>query len=261
MSIRHWNLSILITIWLGLSATAMASDLSREERIADQIVDSIMDGEAVNLSADGRDFVAIEMPNDSEISRGAAIILHGRGLHPNWEQVVKPLRTLLPEHGWHTLALQMPVMEKKAKYFDYVPIFPEAYPRIEAAIDHLKAQGFKHIVLIAHSCGAHMAMHWIDLNGDNDIAGYVGIGMGATDYKQKMVKPFPLDKMKVPTLDLYGEKDFPAVLRMAPERWSKIQKSGNTLSQQIQINGADHYFVDKGDELVEAVSGWLNTTF
>ncbi|MDH3354650.1 MAG: alpha/beta hydrolase family protein, partial [Chromatiales bacterium] len=201
------------------------------------------------------------MPNDSEISRGAAIILHGRGLHPNWEQVVKPLRTLLPEHGWHTLALQMPVMEKKAKYFDYVPIFPEAYPRIEAAIDHLKAQGFKHIVLIAHSCGAHMAMHWIDLNGDNDIAGYVGIGMGATDYKQKMVKPFPLDKMKVPTLDLYGEKDFPAVLRMAPERWSKIQKSGNTLSQQIQINGADHYFVDKGDELVEAVSGWLNTTF
>ncbi|MDH3355650.1 MAG: alpha/beta hydrolase family protein, partial [Chromatiales bacterium] len=112
MSIRHWNLSILITIWLGLSATAMASDLSREERIADQIVDSIMDGEAVNLSADGRDFVAIEMPNDSEISRGAAIILHGRGLHPNWEQVVKPLRTLLPEHGWHTLALQMPVMEK-----------------------------------------------------------------------------------------------------------------------------------------------------
>jgi len=252
---------VLITIGLTLGATAVASDLAREERIASQIIDSIMDGEAIELAADGREFLAIEMESDSDTTRGAAIILHGRGLHPEWEQVIKPLRTLLPEHGWHTLALQMPVMKKEAKYFDYVPTFPEAYPRIEAAIAHLKEQGFKRIVLIAHSCGAHMAMHWIDLNGDNEIAAYVGIGMGATDYKQKMVKPFPLDKMKVPILDVYGEEDFSAVLRMAPERWSQIQRAGHGLSQQIRVENADHYFVDKGGELVEAISGWLNATF
>ncbi len=253
--------TLFIAVGLGISAVTFASDLGREQRIADQIVDAIMDGEAIELSADGREFLAIEMESDSDTTRGAAIILHGRGLHPEWEQVIKPLRTMLPEHGWHTLALQLPVMEKGSKYFDYVPTFPEAYPRIEAAITHLKEQGNQRIVIIAHSCGAHWAMNWIDLIGDNRLAGYVGIGMGATDDQQKMVKPFPLDKMKVPTLDLYGEEDFPAVLRMAPGRWSKIQKAGNSLSKQIRVDGADHYFVDKGDELVEAVSSWLNTTY
>ena len=252
---------LLITAGLGISAATFASNLEREQRIADQIVDAIMDGDAVELSADGREFLAIEMESESDTTRGAAIILHGRGLHPEWEQVIKPLRTMLPEHGWHTLALQMPVMKKGAKYFDYVPIFPEAYPRIEAAIRHLQEQDIKRIVIIAHSCGAHMAMNWIELNGDSQIAGYVGIGMGATDYKQKMAKPFPLDKMKVPTLDVYGEEDFPAVMRMASGRWNKIQQAGNPLSKQLRIDEADHYFVDKGDELVEAISGWLNSTF
>lgn len=252
---------VLLAIGLCLSVTASAADLEREQRITEQIVDSIMDGDAIDLVAGGREFLAIEMESDTGTTRGATIILHGRGLHPEWEQVIKPLRTVLPEHGWHTLALQLPVLKKKAKYYDYVPTFPDSLPRIDAAIAHLQAQGFKRIVLIAHSCGAHMAMKWIDLNGDVQIAGYVGIGMGATDYKQKMVKPFPLDKMKVPILDIYGEDDFPAVLRMAPMRWNKIQQAGNGLSKQIKVKGAEHYFVDKGDELVEAVSGWLNTTF
>ncbi|MCW8887798.1 MAG: alpha/beta hydrolase family protein [Gammaproteobacteria bacterium] len=261
MSNLHLQRIFLVTIGLLISGISFAADHEREQRIANQIVDSIMDGESLELSADGREFLAIEMESDSDSVRGAAIILHGRGLHPEWEQVIKPLRTLLPERGWHTLSLQMPVLNKGAKYFDYVPTFPESYPRIEAAIAHLKQKGFKRIVLIAHSCGAHMAMNWIDLNGDDQIAGYVGIGMGATDYKQKMVKPFPLDKMKVPILDLYGEEDFPAVIRMAPERLSQIQKAGNRLSKQIRVDGSDHYFVDKGDELVEAVSGWLNETY
>lgn len=261
MDIRKLAQLLTITVGLSMSGTTFASNLEREQRIAEQIVDSIMDGDAVELNADAHDFLAIEMESDSGTTRGAAIILHGRGLHPEWEQVIKPLRTMLPEHGWHTLSLQLPVLKKGAKYFDYVPTFPEASPRIEAAIAHLKQQGIKRIVIIAHSCGAHMAMNWIDLNGDSQIAGYVGIGMGATDYKQKMVKPFPLDKMKVPTLDVYGEEDFPAVLRMAPGRWNKIQQAGNAQSKQIRIDDADHYFVDKGDELVEAISGWLNNTF
>lgn len=267
MTIKIIKQILLITLGLGISTATLASNLEREQRITAQIVDAIMDGDAVELIADATngadrgEFLAIEMESDSGTTRGAAIILHGRGLHPEWEQVIKPLRTLLPEHGWHTLALQMPVMKKGAKYFDYVPIFPEASPRIEAAITHLKNQGIKRIVIIAHSCGAHMAMNWIDLNGDSQIAGYVGIGMGATDYRQKMAKPFPLDKMKVPTLDVYGEDDFPAVQRMASGRWDQILQAGDSQSKQIRIDGADHYFVDKGDELVEAIATWLNATF
>jgi hypothetical protein len=188
--------------------------------------------------------------SDTDNVKGAAIILHGRGLHPDWETVVQPLRVSLPEHGWHTLSLQMPVLHKEAKYYDYVPLFAESLPRIEAAITYLKEKGAERIVLIAHSCGAHMAMHRIREMGNKDLSAYVGIGMGATDYKQPMKQPFPLDKMTIPVFDVYAENDFPAVLRMAPERLAVIRKAGNPQSAQQEIAGAEHYFNGSNDALV-----------
>ena len=187
------------------------------------------------------------------------VLLHGRGLHPDGENTTRPLRTALPARGWHTLSLQMPVLAKDAKYYDYVPVFPEAVPRIEAAVRHLRSQGFKRIVLIAHSCGAHMAMHWIDQKGDGAIEAYVGIGMGATDYRQEMAKGFPLGRMRIPVLDLYGSRDYPAVINMAPRRLAALSEAGNPRSQQQIIEGADHYGNGGNDAIVEAVANWLDT--
>ena len=252
--------SLLVAL-LGLIAFGSAiaeADLAREKRLGDQIVDAIFDGEPMYLEAEGHEFLAVHMQSDAEEVKGAAIILHGRGLHPNWETVVQPLRTALPEQGWETLSIQLPVLEKEAKYFDYVPLFPEASPRIEAAIAYLREQGVKRIVLIAHSCGAHMAMNWIDEHGDSAIDAYIGIGMGATDYKQPMAKPFPLTKMAVPVLDIYGSNDYPAVLRMAPERKAMMEQAGNPQSAQQVIEGAEHYFNGHNDALVEIVGDWLN---
>jgi alpha/beta superfamily hydrolase len=152
----------------------------------------------------------------------------------------------------------MPVLPKEAKYYDYVPLFDEAVPRIEAAISYLREQGVQHIVLIAHSCGAHMAMHRVRLRGEEGLTAYVGIGMGATDYQQPMAQPFPLAQMTIPVFDLYAEHDFPAVLRMAPERLAMIRKGGNPHSAQQRIAGAEHYFAGHNKELVEAIAGWLN---
>ncbi len=254
---RHLLLTALVCL-LGLNSALAGSDLEREKRLGEQIVDAIFDGDTMYLEAEGHEFLAIHMQSEAENVRGAVLILHGRGLHPDWETVVQPLRTALPNHGWDTLSIQLPVLEKEAKYFDYVPLFPEAYPRIEAAITYLREQGIEHIVLIAHSCGAHMAMNWIDIKGDSAIDAYIGIGMGATDYKQPMSKPFPLAGMHVPVLDIYGSKDYPAVLRMAPERKAMITQAGNPQSVQREIPGAEHYFNGHNDALIEVISDWLN---
>ncbi len=249
----------LLALILSMSFTgtaASASDLPREQRIAEQIVDAIFDGEPLQLQAGAHSFLAIHMASSAEAPRGAAIILHGRGLHPDWETVVKPLRTALPEQGWETLSLQMPVLEKEASYYEYEPLFPEAHPRIEAAIAWLRARGIQRIVLIAHSCGAHMAMSWVG-SGGTGIDAYIGLGMGATDYLQPMRAPFPLDRMKFPVLDLYGEYDYPAVLAMAPERLALIHKVGNRQSRQEVLPDADHYYTGQGEALTDAVVAWL----
>ncbi len=240
----------------GTVARAIGPDYAREQRLADEIVDIIFDGEVEWLEADGREFLSIYTEADDP--RTAVVILHGRGFHPDWADTVNPLRVGLAERGYSTLSLQMPVLDKETKYYDYVPIFHHAYPRIEAGIEYLRAAGHERIVLLAHSCGVHMAMAWVRERGDRDIDAFVGLGMGATDYLQPMRRPFPLDAMRVPVLDLYGSDEYPAVIRKAPERRAMIEQAGHPASRQAVLADADHYFRDRGAALVDAVAAWLD---
>jgi len=252
-------LVVFLLFAISFGRTAFASDLEREQRMAEEIVDAILDGEPITLQAGEVEFLGIYTEAMEEPVKGNVVILHGRGYHPDWPQVANPLRVGLAEQGWNTLSLQMPVLEKGSRYFDYVPIFEEAVPRIESGLAYLSEQNDLPTVMIAHSCGAHMAMEWVHKKGDEAIDAYVGIGMGATDYGQPMLEPFPLADMSVPVLDIYGAEEFPAVLKMAPERLGQIQEAGNPLSTQIVAPDSDHYFTDQGGPLVDLVSGWLDT--
>ncbi len=264
--------SALVVMISSLSFQALAKtdlsepDLEREKRMVVEVEDAVLDGEVVFLKdavdSQEHEFMAIDTEAEDE-TKGAVIILHGRGFHPDWEDTVFPLRTKLPAKGWRTLSLQMPVLVKSAKYYDYVPLFSKAAPRIDAGIKYLKEQGVDNIVIFAHSCGAHMAMEWVRIKGADEvnktISAYIGAGMGATDYKQKMAKPFPLDELTIPVLDIYGEKEFPAVIRLAPSRLAMIKKAANSKSKQVVVKGADHYFKGKGDALVSPILEWLDS--
>ena len=249
-----------------VSSVCYASDLVREKRLADEITDTIVDGDPVFLSADGHQFLSIFTEAEQLPAKGIVVLLHGRGFHPDWQEVIHPLRVGLAESGWHTLSIQLPVLEKQAKYYDYVPIVTQAIPRIESAIAYAREQikrtaGRDKVVLLAHSCGAHMAMTWLQEESIESIDAYVGIGMGATDYRQPMKHPFPLEKLHVPALDVYAENDYPAVLKMADERWQLVQQGNFSESRQIVIAEADHYYVDRGDVLTRQIARWLDTLF
>jgi pimeloyl-ACP methyl ester carboxylesterase len=245
---------------LAFAADSPASDLARERRLAEQTVDAIFDGEPLMLNAAGHEFLGIYTRAETEPERGTAIILHGRGTHPDWEQVAGPLRKLLPAHGWSTLSLQMPVLDKDASYYEYVEIMPEAPSRIEAALAYLRKLGTDRIILIAHSCSVHMSMAWIRQHGDAGIDAYVGIGMGATDYRQPMREPFPFDRIRVPLLNIYGEADYPAVQRQAAQLEPLLAQI-NSRSAQRRVAGADHYFSGHETELTAVISDWLDTLF
>lgn len=261
-------MSLLIGSVMGAAVSAAADragavpDLQREQRLRHEIEDAILDGEPVDLrSADGQRFLGIYTQSATGPARGALVILHGRGFHPDWADVVQPLRVGLTESGWDTLAIQLPVLEKEAKYYDYAGIFDAAGPRIEAAVAMARARSGGKVIVIAHSCGAHMANHWLRTRGRLAMAtidGFVGIGMGATDFGQPMREPFALDKMSVPILDIYAEHDFDAVHRLAPQRAAALQAGGNPHSAQVVVPDAEHYFVDRGEALVGVIADWLD---
>jgi alpha-beta hydrolase superfamily lysophospholipase len=256
------NMQGMVSQMMGFSGQKQSSpDFDREHRLVTDIQDSIMDGEVEKLTLDNGDqFFSIYTEAETRKVKGAVIIMHNRGYHANWETVVKPLRIDLSQKGWNTLSIQMPVLSKKAKYYDYVPIFPYAQQRIKAAIKFLKYQGIKNIILVGHGCGVHMAMDYIDKYSDKEINGFVGIGMGATDYKQKMKKPFPLLKMNVPILDIYGEDDFSGVKRLAKLRTIDFERFSHKKTKQMIVKDAGHYYKKPAaeKELLAKISTWLD---
>ncbi len=255
---------LLASSFLLLSTlSVLAADLEKERRMKEQIIDYIMHGDAVML-ADGpphedHRFLSIFTEAESLPAKGAVIIMHGRGYHPNWPELVYPLRTGLPEYGWHTLSIQMPVLDNLATFYDYLGIVPESFPRIDAALDYLESRNIENIVLLAHSCSVHMAMAWLHKNPDKGVSAFIGVGMGSTDKGQPMPKQFPLEEIKIPVLDIRGEYDTPAVIGFAPERWKLMQQAGNKKSQQRVVEKSDHYFTGHGQALLLEVVDWLNS--
>lgn len=247
---------VLFCLTTVVAHGADTPDYDREARIAEQIEPQIFDGEAVWLNDGERAFLSIHMEADEP--KGAVLLLHGRDVNPEDLNVVGPMRVGLVDEGWSTLALQMPVLEKGHKYDDYLPILGYAHGRIEAGIAWLGEQGYEVIVLAGHSCGAHMAHHWLSEKGDDTIQGYVAMGAGATDYGQTLKTPFPFADMSVPILDIYGSEEFPRPLAMVAQRAELLRMNANPASTQVVVEGADHYFHDHGEDLTAAVADWLN---
>ncbi|GMR21556.1 MAG: hypothetical protein BMS9Abin36_2158 [Gammaproteobacteria bacterium] len=249
---------LILLVTTVFSLHAQASDVAKEKRWAEQIVDSIMTGDAQWLQADGHKFLSIYTPATTDKTIGGAIVIHGIGVHPNWADVVLPLRTRLPDRGWHTLSLQMPVLRNEADYKDYKPLFPEIAPRINAGIDFLKAKGITNIVIIGHSMGATMAAYYVANTERPEVKALVSIGATGLMFKDsKLDIVQSLKKIKTPILDLSGSDDLPGVLKTKTLKANTAKAAGNKHYQQIEIQGANHFLVGKEDETVKVVGDWI----
>ena len=244
---------LLITLFM-LSFNSHASDLAKEKRWADQVVDGIIDGDAVWLNDGKNEFLGIYTEAAEDKGRGV-IIMHGTGIHPDWQQVVQPLRVGLTDYNWNTLSIQMPILPNEAEYIEYAPLYVEVTPRIKAAIKYLKDNGSSNIVLIGHSQGATMAAYAL-ATSDIDVSGFVAIGMGSYADDPRMIPVNSIEKIKLPVLDLYGNEDLKEVLETTQARAAAAKKAGNMQYKQVEITG-NHFFDDQEDSLVETVANWL----
>jgi len=75
-------------------------------------------------------FLGLETLEQTSEPQGAVLFLHGVDQHPDWPQVIKPLRTVLPESGWYTFSImlpyesykKLPTRELEAKAMDSVDV-------------------------------------------------------------------------------------------------------------------------------------------
>lgn len=251
-------LSLLVFFAVCATIPALAaSDIDKEKRWADQIVDSLLVGQAEWLEADGQKFLGIYTEDQSGEPKGGVILLHGIGVHPDWPDIIQPLRSELPNHGWATLSIQLPILPNEATLKDYIPLIKDAAPRIQAAQTFLQSKGNEPVVLIAHSLGATMGAAYLAESPDSGLIGFATIGMSDSDLDPVVNTTAQIAKIKLPMLDLYGSRDLDTVLAAVQPRAAAARKAVNPHYRQLEIVGADHFFVGLDEELVSRMHGWL----
>jgi pimeloyl-ACP methyl ester carboxylesterase len=240
---------------------ASTSNLERERNWAEQIGDFLVAGEAVRLEARGVQFLALYTPpTESKNARRAVILLHGRGVHPAWG-FIDTLRVDLAEDGWHTLSLQLPILDQDVRLAEYAKTFPEAFERIQAGIRFLQQKGIRDIVLIGHSSGAMTAAAFAAEHAQPAVKGLAVIGYTSEPAASRYMQPeLMLQKIRIPVLDIFGSEDLPLVLNTVNARAEAAKKTGNAAYLQTRVKGANHFFTDRYPDLRARLKDWLDKT-
>ncbi len=273
---------ILVIALFAYGALAQATFKPREERWAQQIQEYLMVGEMQWLSDDAQGrasvaggrmpevipagkFLSIYTAPAAGKAKGAVILMHGEGRHPDWPEVISPLRRGLAEQGYATLSLQMPILPRGGPLSGYWRALDEAAPRIQAGIKFLRDQGHTGIVLIGYGMGAAMGMGALTQGKVKGVRGFVGVGMAAHtsdratyELDPRLYAPTMLSKLRLPVLDIYGGLDDKVVTQSAPERAAAAERAGNKDYTQYKIADADHGFGRFEKELLQRVGDWLD---
>ena len=256
MSIRNIvpALAFLAATLFAVDASATRSDTAKEARWAEQVIDGLLDGDETWLDdGGGHEFLGVLTEGDGASGR-AVLLVHGIGVHPNWPDVIYPLRAGLLEAGITSLSIQMPILPNEAESAEYPPLFAEVPGRIGAALDLLADAGYPQVTLVAHSMGASMSTFYLSQASSARVDSVVLIGMGpGIDGSENIER---LAKVRVPVFDLYGGKDLEQVLASADKR-AAAGRSAAPDFHQHSVAGANHFFQGHETELVAQVLGWI----
>lgn len=253
---RCLSLLLLLLAFSPALPAASTSNLEREKNWAEQIGDLLVAGEAIRLEAGGVKFLALHTRPRDAVTRGV-ILLHGRGVHPAWG-FIDTLRVDLAEAGWHTLSLQLPILDQDVKFAEYGKTFPEAFERIDAGVRYLRQTGIDQIVLIGHSSGAITAVAYAAEHPGIPLAGVAAIGLTSEPAGNRHMQAVPqLEKLTLPILDIFGSEDLPVVLETSAARAAAAKKAGNKAYTQARVKGANHFFTDRYDSLRTHLNEWL----
>ena len=257
---------LIFGIALLVAAVALAgpvhatnSDVAKEKRWAEQVIDGLLDGDEIWLDdGAGHEFLGILTEGDTGSGR-AVILVHGIGVHPNWPDVIYPLREALLENEITSLSIQMPILPNEAEDSEYSKLYPEVPGRLQSAVDLLKDSGYAKIDIVAHSLGARMATYYLSQESTDGVNSAVLIGMGNSSSGSWPESIDALARLRVPVLDLYGGKDLDTVLNTVQDRANSGKKNESGIYRQTRVADANHFFQGHEDELKSIVIDWLQS--
>ena len=239
--------AIIVAVSLLAAGAAVAqtrSDTAREKRWADQVVSNLVVGDAVYLTARGTRFLALHTP--VERARGAVLLTHGPGLHPD-HGIIGELRMHLADRGYTTLSLQMPVLGAEDEGGPaYRELFPEAAERIGEGAHFLREKGNARFAIVSHAMGAAMAHDYLLRNRDAPVSAWVALSYYG------VFEPMPF-----PVFDLYGKGDYRGIRGPARDRLRILEKVAG--SRQLAAPDGGRFLAGGEQTVLREVPVFLDT--
>ena len=246
-----------VLILFGLSTPA-APYSEYEDEITQILSQRVPEQEIVRLRTPGSEFITLYRKASLIHVRGAAIIIHPLGAHPDWPEVIAPMRTRLPDAGWATLSLQMPILPPGTPLSDYGGTITESSNRLTAAVRYLKEQQFINIIIIGYGFGAAVGAEFLATNPGHKVDAFIGISMQSHDFLNPRLRLLDdLEIIGIPMLDVYAGRDRDKVLRQIDDRRLAGKKNGRRVYDQIMIGGADHFYAGVEKGMIDQVCAWL----
>jgi hypothetical protein len=243
------TLVVLIAVLAAVPAAgAPTIDNAREDRWAQEVVPSIVVGDAVWLATPSRAKVLAILTIPTDPPKGGVIIVHGLGVHPDFG-MIGGVRTFLADAGYATLSVQMPILAAGATRADYVVTLPAAGERLAAAVAFLRAKGIAKLAIVSHSVGATMTDAFLARPDVPRVDAWVPVGM-LIDFSTAP---------RGPVLDVVAERELPEVAAIEPARAKRIPR--DACSRSVTIAGTDHYFESQLKELSATIAAFLDCAF
>ena len=233
----------------SLISEKVLPNYDREKNLNHQMESTSFDAEFISLSHDhGEDFKLLF--HEKSDSSQTVLLLHGRGLYPNEPRVMNPLIDELRDE-YNIYSLQLPVLNKGRTYVEYTDIFNYSDSRIKKTIEYITPRSSE-IIIIAHSCGAHMLSSFLKKN-QNTFDKLILISAGAIDKNEKSLPYYDYTLFSGEILNVLADNDHTSV-----KLFSQYISSLNIENlENFIIHDADHYYRDNVASLVMKVKKWL----
>ena len=237
---------------LVLSAATLAEPVTSDRLASGLLPSGDIGGEIVELETDGGGFIAIFQKSQRDPSHGGIILLHDQGTNANSLEVIRPLRLGLPQVGWDTLSLQLPPGPRDRVSAASQSRRTVIAGRLRAGLAWLKARKSLNQAIVAQGDSAGPALRFASESPPRELRALVLLS--------SPIEPAEgdgLDRIKLPVLDVYAERDHDAVLDAAQARRDAAAGREDKRYRQAEVPGAVPGFFGLEDSLLSRVRGWL----
>jgi len=191
---------------------------------------------------------------DGKDAKVGVILAHGQGADPDSLVVGSLRKAINKELGFHTLSLQMPIIPGRKtmeQAHQYASTFPDAYERIQKAIDFLKKEkGVTRVYLMGYSMGGRMTCAFIANHPDSGVAGFIAVGLLGGG-EEPLNGNATIRRVKIPVLDVFADSGRDAKAADFRSRFVSPRY------KQVPIPGARHEYEGHESEVNAAAVAWL----